>query len=151
MALGGGTWLFQNKKLPGTYINFVSRVRASTDIADRGYATMPLELDWGPVGSVFAVTADDGSEDLGKSGRETADNTGAIKEAMEISDEDLKYLREAAEQEAINQYTTATVQIDMGGVNNNISNGMDLDGVMTFMTDGLLEAMAAGAEAVHPT
>ena len=93
----------------------------------------------------------DGSEDLGKSGRETADNTGAIKEAMEISDEDLKYLREAAEQEAINQYTTATVQIDMGGVNNNISNGMDLDGVMTFMTDGLLEAMAAGAEAVHPT
>ena len=93
----------------------------------------------------------DGTEDLGKSGRETADNTGAIKEAMEISDEDLKYLREAAEQEAINQYTTATVQIDMGGVNNNISNGMDLDGVMTFMTDGLLEAMAAGAEAVHPT
>ena len=93
----------------------------------------------------------DGSEDLGKSGRETADNTGAIKEAMEISDEDLKYLREAAEQEAINQYTTATVQIDMGGVSNNISNGMDLDGVMTFMTDGLLEAMAAGAEAVHPT
>ena len=59
MALGGGTWLFQNKKLPGTYINFVSRVRASTDIADRGYATMPLEMDWGPVGSVFAVTAED--------------------------------------------------------------------------------------------
>ena len=62
MALGGGTWLFQNKKLPGTYINFVSRVRASTDIADRGYATMPLELDWGPVGSVFAVTAEDFQE-----------------------------------------------------------------------------------------
>ena len=93
----------------------------------------------------------DGTEDLGKSGRETADNTGAIKDAMEISDEDLKYLREAAEQEAINQYTTATVQIDMGGVSNNISSGMDLDGVMAYMTDGLLEAMAAGAEAVHPT
>ena len=93
----------------------------------------------------------DGTEDLGKSGRETADNTGAMKEAMEISDEDLKYLREAAEQEAINQYTTATVQIDMGGVSNNISSGMDLDGVMAYMTDGLLEAMAAGAEAVHPT
>lgn len=62
MALGGGTWLFQNKKLPGTYINFVSRVRASTDIADRGYATMPLEMDWGPVGSVFAVTAEDFQE-----------------------------------------------------------------------------------------
>lgn len=59
MALGGGTWQFQNKKLPGTYINFVSKVRASTDIADRGYGTMPLVLDWGPEGEVFTVTAED--------------------------------------------------------------------------------------------
>lgn len=58
MALGGGTWLFQNKKLPGTYINFVSKVRASTDIADRGYGTMPLALDWVRDG-VFTVTAED--------------------------------------------------------------------------------------------
>ncbi len=62
MALGGGTWLFQNKKLPGTYINFVSKVRASVDIADRGYGTMPLTLDWGPVGEVFTVTAEDFQE-----------------------------------------------------------------------------------------
>lgn len=59
MALGGGTWMFQNKKLPGTYINFVSKVRAKADIADRGYGTMPLELDWGPEDEVFAVTAED--------------------------------------------------------------------------------------------
>lgn len=59
MALGGGTWQFQNKRLPGTYINFVSKVRASTDIADRGYGTMPLVLDWGPEGEVFTVTAED--------------------------------------------------------------------------------------------
>lgn len=59
MALGGGTWQFQNKKLPGTYINFVSKVRAATDIADRGYGTMPLILDWGPEGEVFTVTAED--------------------------------------------------------------------------------------------
>lgn len=61
MALGGGTWLFQNKKLPGTYINFVSKVRAQVDIADRGYGTMALELDWGPEG-VFTVTAEDFQE-----------------------------------------------------------------------------------------
>ncbi len=59
MALGGGTWQFENKRLPGTYINFVSKVRASTDIADRGYGTMPLVLDWGPEGEVFTVTAED--------------------------------------------------------------------------------------------
>lgn len=51
--------MFQNKKLPGTYINFVSKVRAKADIADRGYGTMPLELDWGPEDEVFAVTAED--------------------------------------------------------------------------------------------
>ena len=89
--------------------------------------------------------------DLAKSGKETAANTDAIKDAMEISEEDLKYLREAAEQEAINRYTTATVQIDMGGISNNISNDMDVDGMMTYMNDSLLQAMAAGAEGVHPT
>ena len=40
MALGGGTWLFQNKELPGTYINFVSKVRAEASIADRGYGLL---------------------------------------------------------------------------------------------------------------
>ena len=59
MALGGGTWLFQNKKLPGTYINFISKDRAMTDIADRGYGTMPLVLDWGVSGAVFRVEAEE--------------------------------------------------------------------------------------------
>ncbi|WP_432748355.1 phage tail sheath subtilisin-like domain-containing protein [Pectinatus frisingensis] len=62
MALGGGGWLFQNKKLPGTYINFISKVRAVTDIADRGYGTMPLILDWGPEDEVFTITAKDFQE-----------------------------------------------------------------------------------------
>lgn len=58
MALGGGIWLFQNKKLPGTYINFISKVRAAAEVADRGYGTMALELDWGPSGEIFRVDAD---------------------------------------------------------------------------------------------
>lgn len=56
MALGGGTFLTQNKVLPGTYINFISVGRASATLSDRGYATMPLELDWGVDGEVFEVT-----------------------------------------------------------------------------------------------
>lgn len=59
MALGGGTWQFQNKILPGTYINFVSKYRAEASIADRGYATMALEMDWGPDGEIFPVTAEE--------------------------------------------------------------------------------------------
>ena len=56
MALGGGTFLVQNKVLPGTYINFISVAKASATLSDRGYATMPLELDWGVDGEVFEVT-----------------------------------------------------------------------------------------------
>lgn len=56
MALGGGTFTVQNKVLPGAYINFVSLATATATLSDRGYATMPLELDWGIEGEVFEVT-----------------------------------------------------------------------------------------------
>lgn len=59
MALGGGTWLTQNKTLPGYYCNFSSAARASATLSDRGYAAAPFELDWGPEGEVFAVTSGD--------------------------------------------------------------------------------------------
>lgn len=58
MALGGGTFVVQNKKLPGAYINFVSAASASATLSDRGVATMPLELDWGVDGEVFEVTCE---------------------------------------------------------------------------------------------
>lgn len=55
MALGGGTFVTQNKELPGAYINFVSAASANAALSDRGIATMPLELDWGVDGEVFEV------------------------------------------------------------------------------------------------
>lgn len=58
MALGGGTWLFQNKILPGAYVNFQSKVRPTVEFADRGYGAMALELDWGPEGQIFTVEAE---------------------------------------------------------------------------------------------
>lgn len=59
MALGGGTYLVQNKTLPGSYINFVSLARASATLSDRGYGALALELDWGPDGEVFTVENSD--------------------------------------------------------------------------------------------
>lgn len=59
MALGGGTFVTQNKKLPGAYINFVSAASANPALSDRGIVTMPLELDWGVDGEVFEVTNGD--------------------------------------------------------------------------------------------
>ena len=57
MALGGGTWLTQNKVLPGTYVVFSSVAKASATLSDRGYAAAPFKLSWGPENEVFAVTS----------------------------------------------------------------------------------------------
>ncbi|QUH18937.1 phage tail sheath family protein [Alkaliphilus sp. B6464] len=55
MALGGGTFLTQNKILPGSYINFISATRASANLSDRGYVAIPLELNWGAENEVITV------------------------------------------------------------------------------------------------
>lgn len=59
MALGGGTFVTQNKELPGAYINFISAASANAALSERGIATMPLELDWGVDGEIFEVTNGD--------------------------------------------------------------------------------------------
>lgn len=59
MALGGGSWLTQNKVLPGSYINFASLAKASATLSDRGVAAAPFVLSWGPEGTIFEVTAAD--------------------------------------------------------------------------------------------
>ncbi len=66
MALGGGSFTLQNKVLPGSYINFVSAANASPSLSERGTATMPLDLDWGPCGSVFEVSGEDFQKYSGK-------------------------------------------------------------------------------------
>lgn len=57
MALGGGSFITQNKVLPGAYINFISRTRATSALSDRGVVTMALELNWGDE-RVITVTGD---------------------------------------------------------------------------------------------
>ena len=57
--LGGGSFTSQNKILNGAYINFVSINKASVNLTERGFATMPLELDWGVDNAIFEVTPAD--------------------------------------------------------------------------------------------
>ena len=59
MAHGGGTWLTQNKVMPGTYINFSSLAKATAALSDRGIAAAPFVLNWGPEGTIFEVTSGD--------------------------------------------------------------------------------------------
>ncbi len=68
---------------------------------------------------------------------------------MDITSEELKYLRDIAEQETINRFTTAEIHIDQSGMRNNIKNGTDLDGVVSGLTDAMIEAVDMVAEGVH--
>lgn len=86
---------------------------------------------------------------IGSGVDDIAGNTGAIADSMDITEEDLKYLRDIAEQEAVNRFTTAEISVDMSGMQNNISNGMDLDGFMGSLTDAVNEAIDSMADGIH--
>jgi tape measure domain-containing protein len=77
------------------------------------------------------------------------DNTGKIRDSLEVSEEDLKYLRDIAEQEAINRFTTAEINVDMSGMQNTVNSGDDIDGFMTKLTDSVNEAVDNMTEGVH--
>lgn len=77
-----------------------------------------------------------------------AGNTGKIADSMDITEEDLKYLRDIAEQEAINRFTTAEITIEQTN-HNTVSGKMDLDGVVDGLTGAVNEAADIIAEGVH--
>lgn len=77
-----------------------------------------------------------------------ADNTDSIRDSLDCTEEDLKYLRDIAEQEAVNRYTVAEVKIEQTNYND-IGGSMDLDGVMSELTESVREAADSIAEGVH--
>ncbi len=89
------------------------------------------------------------SSGMGDNLGDIAGDTGSIKDAMDITEEDLKYLRDIAEQEAINRYTTAEIKVDMSGMQNTVNSGDDIDGFMTKLTDSVNEAVDNMTEGVH--
>lgn len=80
---------------------------------------------------------------------QTASNTGAMAEdGVEIEDEALEYLRDIAERDAINRFTTAQITIHQSN-ENHIASDMDLDGVMRYMIDTTVREMDRSYEGVH--
>lgn len=92
--------------------------------------------------SLTATGISDGVEDI-------SDHTGSIADSLDITEEDLKYLRDLAEQESVNRYTVAEVSIDMSGMQNTVNNGSDLDGFVSDLTDAVNEAVDTITEGVH--
>lgn len=98
----------------------------------------------GDYSSQLANAANTAATNAGK----TADNTNKISKQMEITNEDLKYIRDIAERDVVNRYTTASITVNQTN-NNTINNDMDLDGVTEHLRSTVEEQMNAAAEGVH--
>ena len=109
MALGGGAFLTQNKVLPGAYLNFVSVANASATLSDRGIATIPLEMDWGPEGKIFTVSMADFLKDCQSifGYGYTADRMKPMREIFKHANKVHFFRLNAGGKKAANDYATA--------------------------------------------
>ena len=115
---------------------------AYSDAYDTGYK-------WGEgIDNKISDMFGGGEDGLLQDVEETAANTEKTADALDITNEDLKYMRDIAERDVINRFTTAEIKVDMTN-NNTISKGMDLDGVIDYLANGVNDAMEKAAEGVH--
>lgn len=79
---------------------------------------------------------------------DTAKNTASAAKSLSTNSEDLKYIRDMAEQKYINRFTTAEIKVSMTN-HNNVSSDMDLDGIADHLKTKLEEEMEATAKGVY--
>ena len=118
------------------------------------YLTAPLRILYEDehmlaVEKPAGVPVDGDADSIGADTAGINDSVGSAAASLKETTEDLKYMRDLAEQEAINRFTTAEVKIDMTGMTNRIDSDMDLDGVLNTLTEGFAEALEVAAEGVH--
>lgn len=79
---------------------------------------------------------------------DTAKNTAKTANTLSASSEDLKYLRDIADREYVNKFTTAQIKVEMIN-HNNVNNDIDLDGMAEHLRSKIEEEMNAAAEGEH--
>lgn len=79
---------------------------------------------------------------------DTAGNTAAMSDALDIAEEDLAYMRDIAEREAINRFTTAEIRVEQQNTNY-ISQDTDLDGIMDAWANDFATKLDVSEEGVH--
>ena len=105
-------------------------------------------VDTSMLSNDFANGVANGLGDIPGNIGDIAGNTSKVADSVDISNENLKYLRDIAETEAINRFTTAEITVTMNN-NNTLTSDMDIDGVVDTLSSGVLEAMEQAAEGVH--
>lgn len=95
----------------------------------------------GNIGDTGDLGSYGSASDMANNIADIAGDTSSISDSLDVSEENLKYLRDIAEQEAINRFTTAEIKVDMSGMSNTVHNTNDLDGIVDGLTTRVLEAM----------
>ncbi|MCI8338573.1 MAG: tape measure protein [Lachnospiraceae bacterium] len=128
---------YRNGALFGDFVTdkvkgYFGKNGADRDLGEN-FSTIPPTLTTGPL-----------SSDVGK----IADNTKKTADAVAITSEDLKYIRDLAETDYINRFTTASITVNQTN-NNKINSSMDLDGVTEHLRATMEEQMISSAKGVH--
>ncbi|MCB4304703.1 tape measure protein [Clostridioides difficile] len=134
--------------------NLENKLKDSFDInkiAEKAKKDLGLDDLWdkkyGLGDSIGSAGLNSPLSDAAKGAKDTAGNTAKMAKTMDKSQEDLKYLRDIAEQETINRFTGVNIKIDMNNTNN-ISKDTDLDGIVNVLTEKLNDAMVVSAEGI---
>ncbi|MCC0650668.1 tape measure protein [Clostridioides sp. ZZV15-6598] len=134
--------------------NLENKLKDSFDInkiAEKAKKDLGLDDLWdkkyGLGDSIGSAGLNSPLSDAAKGAKDTAGNTAKMAKTMDKSQEDLKYLRDIAEQETINRFTGVNIKIDMNNTNN-ISKDADVDGIVNVLTEKLNDAMVVSAEGI---
>ncbi|NBH62176.1 tail tape measure protein [Anaerotruncus sp. 80] len=103
---------------------------------------------YGKGSNLFGGGNDETTEGILSAADKTAANTDKIADALDITNSNLKYIRDYAAEKAINRYTATEIKIDMTN-NNNINSDDDIDGIVAKLKGKLEEEMISTAEGVH--
>lgn len=79
----------------------------------------------------------------------TADGTKDIKDSLDITEENLKWMKDIAEREVIDRTVFRDITVSLGGVSNTVNNMNDLDGIPEYLGNVIAEQMAVSAEGAH--
>lgn len=122
-----------------------------TDSFNKGYdfgVGIVDKVDGIVSGGMFDMSGTNNTPSIASGIDDIASNTADTADKLTTSDSDLKYIRDLAERDTINRFTTAEIKITMNN-NNNINKDLDIDGVVDRLTSEVNEAMSRTAEGVY--
>lgn len=148
-AWGDGVVSKITDKISG-FKDSISGLGASTGLGATGYGAATgadsslANGGAGGSGGLGDIAKDTGN--IASTGNATAANTAKIADSMETAEENLEWLKDIAERDIIDRTVFTKVEVNMGGISNNVNNMTDLDAIPEYINNALQQQLAIGAE-----